>query len=102
MQITLTWQTLITASAVVAAFISLFTILAEIVRWMDQQKKQDTDIKALRETHNSDMDSLKQEQVLIIHGLLACLKGLQEQGCNGPVTETIKMIETHLNEKAHE
>lgn len=102
MQITLTWQTLITASAVVAAFLSLVAVFAKIVRWMDRQKQQDADIKALRSTHNSDMDSMKQEQTLIVYGLLACLKGLKEQGCNGPVTEAISKIEKHLNQKAHE
>ena len=102
MQITLTWQTLITASAAVAAFLSLVAVFAKIVRWMDRQKQQDADIKDLRSTHNSDMDSMKQEQTLIIYGLLACLKGLKEQGCNGPVTEAINKIEKHLNQKAHE
>ena len=32
----------------------------------------------------------------------ACLKGLQEQGCNGPVTEAVNRIEEYLNKKAHE
>ena len=35
-------------------------------------------------------------------GVLACLKGLKEQGCNGPVTAAINKIETHLNQRAHE
>lgn len=102
MQITLTWQSIITASAVLAAIIALVTFFAKGVRWVDKQQQQDSDIKALRATHISDMDSMKQEQTLIVYGLLACLKGLKEQGCNGPVTEAIRKIEKHLNEKAHE
>ena len=102
MQITLTWQSIITASAVLAAIIALVTFFAKGVRWVDKQEQQDSDIKALRATHNSDMDSMKQEQTLIVYGLLACLKGLKEQGCNGPVTEAINKIEKHLNERAHE
>lgn len=102
MQITLTWQSLITAGAVLAAIIALVTFFAKGVRWVDKQEQQDSDIKALRATHISDMDSMKQEQTLIVYGLLACLKGLSEQGCNGPVTEAIRKIEKHLNEKAHE
>lgn len=102
MQITLTWQAIITASAVLAAIIALVTFFAKGVRWVDKQQQQDSDIKALRATHISDMDSMKQEQTLIVYGLLACLKGLKEQGCNGPVTEAIRKIEKHLNEKAHE
>jgi hypothetical protein len=102
LQITVTWQTIITASAVMAAIIALVSLFAKAVRWMDRQEKQDGDIKALRATHVADMDSMKQEQTLIVYGLLACLKGLKEQGCNGPVTEAINRIEKHLNQKAHE
>ena len=102
MQITLTWQSIITASAVLAAIVAMVTFFAKGVRWVDKQQQQDSDIKALRATHISDMDSMKQEQTLIVYGLLACLKGLKEQGCNGPVTEAIRKIEKHLNEKAHE
>lgn len=101
MQITLTWQTLITVSAVLAAIIAIVTVFAKGVRWVDRQKQQDGDIKALRATHVADMDSVKQEQTLIIYGLLACLKGLNAQGCNGPVSEAINKIEEHLNQKAH-
>lgn len=102
MQITLSWQTLITASAVLAAIGAIGTFFTKGVRWVDRQKRQDSDIKALRATHVSDMDGIKQEQTLIVYGLLACLKGLQEKGCNGPVTEAINKIEEHLNQKAHE
>lgn len=48
------------------------------------------------------MDAMKKEQTLLVYGILACLKGLKEQGCNGPVTEAINKIEKHLNQKAHQ
>jgi hypothetical protein len=102
MQITLSWQTIITAFAVLSAIVGIVAIFAKGVRWVDRQKQQDSDIKSLRETHNRDMGSMKEEQTLIVYGLLACLKGLKEQGCNGPVTEAINKIEKHLNQKAHE
>lgn len=102
MQITLTWQSIITAAAVLGAAGALIGAFAKFVRWMDRQKQQDGEIKSLRDTHNNDMDAMKQEQTLIVYGLLACLKGLKEQGCNGPVTEAISKIEKHLNQKAHQ
>lgn len=102
MQITLTWQTITTAGAVLAALIAIVTAFVKVVRWMDRQKQQDEDIKDLRSTHIQDMDGMKKEQTLIVYGLLACLKGLKEQGCNGPVTEAINKIEKHLNQKAHQ
>ena len=42
------------------------------------------------------------EQTLICYGVLACLKGLKEQGCNGPVTAALEKMEKHLNQAAHQ
>lgn len=102
MQIELTVQTVITAGAVVGALGGIGAIAFKFVRWVDRQKKQDEELAALRKHHDEDMRSLKEEQTLLTYGILACLKGLSEQGCNGPVTEAIQKIEKHLNKKAHE
>lgn len=91
MQITLTWQGIITAGAVIAAVIAIVAYFAKAVRWVDKQNEQEEKIKALQE-----------EQALLVHGVLACLKGLKEQGCNGPVTAAIDQFEDYLNKKAHE
>ena len=102
MHITLTWQTIITAAAVITAIVAIAANFAKLVRWADKQKKLDADIKELHDKHDADMASVKQELALIVDSQLACLKGLQEQGCNGPVTAAINKIETHLNQRAHE
>lgn len=102
MQITLTWQSIITAGAVLGALIALVSYFSKVVRWVDKQGKQDKDIQEIRQHHEDDMADIKKEQTLIVYGVLACLKGLSEQGCNGPVTEAISKIEKHLNKKAHE
>ena len=101
MQITLTWQTIIMASSIAGALVALVTYFSKIVRWVDRQKKQDEDIKQLKKHHEEDMGSIKEEQTLLVFGILACLKGLSEQGCNGPVTEAIHKYEKYLNQKAH-
>lgn len=44
---------------------------------------------------------MKEEMCLLTYGVLACLKGLQELECNGPVTEAIGKIEKHMNQEAH-
>ena len=59
-------------------------------------------VDALRLHHEDDMKESREERQLMIFGLLACLKGLNEKGCNGPVTDAINTIEKHLNKKAHE
>ncbi len=86
----ITWDWIITAGAVLAAVLAIGTVLLKIIRWVDQQKKQDKEIA-----------DLKAEQQIVIEGILACLKGLSEQGCNGPVRVAITKIEDHLNKKAH-
>ena len=102
MNITITWQTAITAFAFVGAVIGLVAYFSKAVRWVDKQNKQDADIKALGQHHDEDVSEIKREQTLLVYGILACLKGLKEQGCNGPVTEAINKIEKHLNNKAHD
>ena len=101
MNITLTWQTFVTAFAVVSAIVGLVALFAKLVRWVDKQKEQDTNIATLHKKHDEDMAVIQKEQTLLVYGILACLKGLKEQGCNGPVTEAINKIEKHINEKAH-
>lgn len=48
-----------------------------------------------------DIEDGMVEHAVIVQGLLAALKGLQEQGCNGPVCQGIKDIEKYLNNQAH-
>lgn len=91
MEVTITWQTIITAAAGVAAIAALLKTYNRGYNFVQRQEKQDAIIKDIQE-----------EQSVLTYGVLACLKGLHEQGCNGPVTEAINKIEKHLNEKAHE
>lgn len=102
MHITLTWQGVITAFAFVSAVIGLVTLFVKLVRWVDKQNQQDEAIRKLGKHHEEDMASIKEEQTLLVYGVLACLKGLKEQGCNGPVTEAINKYEKYLNQKAHQ
>lgn len=101
MQITLTWQSVITAAAFIGAVIALVTYFSKVVRWVDKQNEQDQEIQKLKKHHEDDIASIKEEQTLLVYGILACLKGLSEQGCNGPVTEAIGKYEKYLNQKAH-
>lgn len=113
MVIELSMQNVITVVSFSTAVILLVQRFAKGVRWFDKQERQSTDIDALKQKHEDDMKALKevlakdmrginQEQTLLTYGVLACLKGLKEQGCNGPVTEAINKIERYLNQKAHE
>lgn len=77
-------------AATITALGVIFGAIFAAHKWYLKQEKQDQDIKAIKE-----------EQSILTQGVLACLMGLKEQGCNGPVTEAIDRIETYLNEKAH-
>ena len=50
---------------------------------------------------NCKLDKINDDNYYITKGTLAALKGLKEQGCNGPVTETLAEMEEHLNKQAH-
>lgn len=90
MQLTVTWQTVVTAASVVAAIVALFKYYNRGYDFVKRQEKQDEIIR-----------DIQSEQTLLTYGVLACLKGLHEQGANGPVTEAIDKIEKHINQKAH-
>ena len=117
-------QTIILGGSLLAA-ISAFVALAwKLFKWINHQKEQDVEIaknkahtekeikrveqkvddeiRKLRNRHIKDQSGIQEEQTLVIYGLLACLKGLAEQGCDGPVSEAIDKIEKHINLKAHE
>lgn len=81
---------IITIASVITAVVVIFSAIFAVYRWYLRQNKQDNEI-----------DKMKREQCLLTYGVLACLKGLKEQGCNGPVTEAINKIEKHINQEAH-
>lgn len=101
MTVTLNWQTIVSIAAVIAAAGGIGAFVAKLVRWIDRQKEQDNEIEALKTQQGEDKQSIDDELCLITYGLLSCLKGLREQGCNGPVTEAITKIEKHMNQRAH-
>lgn len=55
-----------------------------------RQKKQDEELLSIRA-----------ELQVLCFGMRACLSGLKEQGCNGPVTEALSALDKHLNKQAH-
>lgn len=90
MEITVTTDTLIKLAALLTALGVIGGVVLWCFRFVERNKKQDAAIL-----------EIKQEQTLICFGVLACLKGLKEQGCDGPVTLALDKLEKHLNETAH-
>lgn len=57
----------------------------KFVRFLDDLKKHDA--------------SQKEERVLLLHGVIAALNGLEQLQANGPVTITRERLEKYLIEK---
>ena len=91
MAVTITAEAVIQAAALAGALGALGGGLVWLLRFVEGDRKQDKELAAIRK-----------EQSLICFGVLACLQGLKEQGCDGPVTEALGKLEAHLNKAAHD
>ena len=83
-------EIIITTASVVTALGVIFGILFAFFKWLMKRDKNDVEIR-----------EIKEEQTILTKGVLACLKGLKEQGCDGPVTAAIVEREDHINKQAH-
>ena len=83
-------STIVSLAAVISALSVIGGVVFAVFKWLLKQGKQDDDIK-----------TIKEEQAILTTGILACLKGLHEQGCDGPVDDAISKLESHINEQAH-
>ena len=91
MEMTISAQSVITAASVITALGVIGGVAAWGFRFVERDKRQSRELAAILE-----------EQTIICFGVLACLKGLKEQGCNGPVAEALCKLEKHLNRAAHD
>ena len=85
------WETAAAAGAALSGLLLLLTTYNRVYRWTLRQREQDEELRAIRK-----------ENTLLTYGVLDCLKGLEEQGCDGPVHEAIDRIEKDLNLRAHD
>ena len=84
------YTAIITTASVISSLVVIVSSVIAVYRWFQRQAEQDKEIELI-----------KDEQAVLTYGVLACLKGLKEQGCDGPVTEAINKIEKHINQAAH-
>ncbi len=91
MEVTIGVDAIIKAAALLTALGVIGGVVVWCLKFVERNRRQDKELAVIRK-----------EQTLICFGVLACLKGLKEQGCNGPVTEALDRLEKHLNQAAHE
>lgn len=90
-------------SVLVGFFFSIYKFIKRVV--LDKIDNNSKDIENLKqdvEKLKSEVQDSKEERLILLKGQLACLKGLKEQGCNGPVTQGIKDIEDYIIKKSHD
>lgn len=90
-----------TLAEIIALVVVFYTYFSKVVRFADKQQKLEKDVEKLRTETKEELKDIKEEQQILTYGILACLKGLKEQGCDGPVTDAVNAIEKYLNASAH-
>lgn len=95
-------NTIVSIAGLIGALAVIAGALIAVYKFSQRPKELQARIERMEKVHEEDIRKINEEQCLNTYGLLACLKGLKEQGCNGPVTEAINKIEKHLNKQAHD
>lgn len=87
----------------IAGFIGTCAVLYGFIKkWLKQVIDQELQqLKGRVDKLEEDSRINKEENTILLKGQLACLKGLKEQGCDGPVTSSITEIENYLFEQVH-
>ena len=104
---------IITLASLIGALSTIFAVLYKILKWFEKQQKQDDkikeleakhkkDIEQLEAKHEEDMGGVRNELRVICTGVLACLDGLEQKGCNHTVPKAKELLEEHLNKIAHQ
>jgi uncharacterized protein YdcH (DUF465 family) len=89
-------------TAIAVFFIAIFKWYKSHIT--DKFNQIDDEILALKESVKSqeaEMEDSKEERLILLRGLLACLDGLKQGGANGIVTKTHEEINNYLIEKSH-
>lgn len=102
MTLEVTWESIVFSGAVLGAIALIWKWISGGVEMAKKPTENEKRIEELSQHHESDMREVREELRILTYGILACLKGQQEQGLDGPVSEAVVMIEKHLNKKAHE
>lgn len=105
----ITFGQIVTAISAAMVVISFITIIYNFVRksTLDKIEKNEKEIEQLKievGVLKSEAKDSKEERLLLVNGVLACLKGLQVlqgQSDDSAVLEGIQKIEDFLMKKSH-
>ena len=77
-------------------------LIYAFTKWLSKQNQQSNEIAALKETHETDKQTIEKELCVITDALFAVLDGLIQQGCNGNVSKAYRKMQDHINKSAHD
>lgn len=84
-------------------FFGIYKFVKKVVLDKIEANKQEIELLKKDMRHvKRDVEDSKEERLILLKGQLACLKGLKEQGCNGPVTQGINDLENYIIKKSHD
>lgn len=86
----ITAGTIINAAAVLGALSVLVGAIIAGYKILESNKRQSTEINAI-----------KAELTVICYALQGALRGLIEQGCDGPCKDALNDLQKHINKTAH-
>lgn len=92
---------IIKAAAVVTAISVFVGLVVKVAKFFSSRTVR---IELLEKKTKEIEDGMKldrQENGLLMEGILACLDGLEQQGCNHTVPATKEKISKYINERAH-
>lgn len=84
------FELVIKFAGLITAIGTILGVITTVYKVIDRDKKQSKIIEEIQE-----------EQLIICKSLRGALQGLIEQGCNGPCKEALKLLDDHLNQRAH-
>ena len=94
-------NSIIALAALFAAIFALVKYFKKGVNWVDDMNDLNNKISKLEKKHDTDIKGIRDEQTLLVYGVLQCLKCFNEQGNYPNVREAIDKIEKHINSEAH-
>ena len=83
-------ETINSLAKLIGSIAVLSGVFTGVYKFVERDKRQSKLIK-----------DIQKEQTLLCYGIKACLQGLAEQGCDGPVHDALDKLDKHLNQKAH-
>lgn len=95
-------DTVIEISKFIGALGVIGGVVLAIYKVFQTPKEQEKEIKSIREKHEKDVNSIREELCVVNFALLAVLDGLKQLNCNGKVTEAHNQLSKHLNKQAHD